>query len=201
MTTVDPEWLRLERGYVEGTRKGDPTAFGALYRALAGRLYQSVLLPRLGQRDAAEEALAETFRIALERIEGYADRGTGIYGWLATIGSHVAIDMHRKTARGERALSNLTALLGPLEVGQHDPDAPDEATRMQTLQRTTAEVMAQINPRYQRAIALRFLEGRERGACAELMEVKLGTFDVLLLRALRAFRETWLAHVGAAPEL
>ena len=48
-----------------------------------------------------------------------------------------------------------------------------------------------INPRYSRALTLRFLEDRPRADCAALLDVKLGTFDVLLLRAVRAFRAQW----------
>ena len=55
-------------------------------------------------------------------------------------------------------------------------------------------VLAAISPRYRRAIELRFLEDRPREQCAALLEVKLGTFDVLLLRALRAFRQAWEAR-------
>lgn len=199
-----PDWLALERGYIEGTRRGDRAAFAALYRALSGPLYRRVLLPRLGQRDAAEEALAETFRIALERLGSYADRGGSIYGWLATIGAHVAADVHRKQARSLRALTNLAGLLGPLmpEGLGEAADAPhDAAERERALSEATARVLAAINPRYRRAIELRFFEGRERAQCADAMEVRLGTFDVLLLRALRAFRESWLATAGAPPEL
>lgn len=197
---ADPDWLRHERAFIEGTRRGDREAFGALYRAHAPRLYRAVLLPRLGVRDAAEEALAETFRIALERIDTYADRGGSIYGWLSVIAANVATDMHRRNVRGERALTNLAALVP--EWAADRPDAAhDEAARMQTLRSTTSAVLAAINPRYRKAIELRFIDARERVDCADAMELKLGTFDVLLLRALRAFRETWLAHTGAAPEL
>jgi len=54
-----------------------------------------------------------------------------------------------------------------------------------------------MNPRYKRAIELRFLEERTRQECADVLEVKLGTFDVVLLRALRAFRKEWEALMGA----
>ena len=57
--------------------------------------------------------------------------------------------------------------------------------------------MDEINPRYKRALTLRFLEDRPRVECAELLEVKVATFDVLLLRALRAFRERWQAATTA----
>ncbi len=202
MPEADPDWLRHERAFIEGTRRGDREAFGGLYRAHAPRLYRAVLLPRLGVRDAAEEALAETFRVALERIDLYVDRGGSIYGWLATIAANIATDMHRRNARGERALTNLAALVPEWTTLADRPDAAhDEAARMHTLRATTSAVLAAINPRYRRAIELRFIDARERVDCADAMELKLGTFDVLLLRALRAFRETWLAQTGAAPEL
>ena len=51
-----------------------------------------------------------------------------------------------------------------------------------------------------RALELRFFEERARPECAEALGVKIGTFDVVLLRALRAFRREWTAAVGAAPE-
>ena len=41
-------------------------------------------------------------------------------------------------------------------------------------------------------------EGLATGYAAD--DVKLGTFDVLLLRALRSFRERWQEMVGAPPE-
>ena len=52
-------------------------------------------------------------------------------------------------------------------------------------------MLARLNPRYRRALELRFFEERSRQECAAALEVKLGTFDVLLLRALRAFRKEW----------
>ncbi len=62
-----------------------------------------------------------------------------------------------------------------------------------------ATALARINPRYRRALELRFFEDQDRDRCAAALEVKIGTFDVLLLRALRAFRAAWLD--SAAPEL
>lgn len=59
-----------------------------------------------------------------------------------------------------------------------------------------ARVLESINPRYRRAIELRFLEEQPREACATALGVTLGTFDVVLLRALRAFRAQWSAAIG-----
>jgi len=59
--------------------------------------------------------------------------------------------------------------------------------------------MQHLNERYRFAIELRFVEELSREECAARLGVKLGTFDVLLLRALRAFRKEWTARVGDPP--
>ena len=43
---------------------------------------------------------------------------------------------------------------------------------------------------------VRMLEDLPRAECARRMEIAIGNFDVLLLRALRAFRGAWVARHG-----
>ena len=91
---------------------------------------------------------------------------------------------------GAFVAAGFAALLGPLGG---DPVAPnDEGPDGDKLRAAVAAALGRINPRYRRALELRFFEERERGDCAAALEIKLGTFDVLLLRALRAFRAAWV---------
>ena len=68
--------------------------------------------------------------------------------------------------------------------------------RLQTLLQTADEsvvsnavlVLKTMNPRYAAVLRMRLLEDRDRHACAEALDVKLGTLDVLLFRACKAFR-------------
>lgn len=185
--------LRWERPLVQRARKGDQRAFGELYKRYAPLIFSRILLPKLGARGAAEDALAETFRTAFERLHQYEDQGRSIFSWLARIASNKAMDMHRARARSHRALSNFEGLLAPLR-GESERSPFDEVSHTEEraqLGQRIQEVLLSINPRYRRAIELRFLEGGSREACAEALEVKLGTFDVLLLRALRSFRKKW----------
>ena len=191
-------WLREERTLLAKAREGDREAVAALYRAFAPRLYARVLMPRLGNPQAAEDALSETFRVALERLEQYDDRGTSLYFWLSRIAINKATDMHRVKSRTRRALTSFEDLLAPLRPSAPRPEKQlVEAERDAVLKDTVSSVLERINPRYARAITLRFLEDRSREDCATRMEVKLGTFDVVLLRALRAFRREWEALLGA----
>jgi RNA polymerase sigma factor (sigma-70 family) len=201
VTFDDPAWLAEERRWLEGLARGEAGAFDRIFQAYAGPLYRRVLLPKLGDAAAAEDALAETFRKALERLGQFEDRGKGLWPYLATIASNVAHDVHRERARRGRALASFEALLAPLAgegapLPGDGPDGPDQAK----LRAAVAGVLGALNPRYRQAIELRFFAEHDREECARLMDVKIGTFDVLLLRALRSFRERWHAQVGAPPE-
>jgi RNA polymerase sigma-70 factor (ECF subfamily) len=192
-----PERLRWEAERVERARAGDRAAFAEIYRAYASSIFARVLLPKLGNREAAEDALAETFRTAFERLDGFEARGISLFFWLSRIATNKALDMHRAKATTGRALASFESLTAPLGEAPPDPgelfDLRGDALRVQKTVRT---VLERLNDRYRRAIELRFVEELPREACAAALEVKLGTFDVLLLRALRAFRKEWEAVVG-----
>ena len=143
-------------------KRGDRAAFQRLYQVMAPPMYARILLPRLGDPAAAEEALADTFARAVERLDSYQDRGGSIWSWLVAIAANRALDMHRERARDGRALAGYQALLGPVLA---DAEAPRD------------EALDQV---------------KLRAAVAAALDVKVGTFDVLLLRALRAFRAAWL---------
>lgn len=195
-------WLEHERALVLKARRGDRAAVATLYRTFAQRLYGAVLMPRLGDAQAAEDALSETFRTALERLDAFDDHGVSIYFWLSRIAMNKATDMHRVKARTRRALTSFEELLAPLRPSAPRPErALEEAERDHHLRDAVATVLERIHPRYREAIALRFLEDKSRQECAESLQVKLGTFDVLLLRSLRAFRKEWEALVGPAEQV
>jgi RNA polymerase sigma factor (sigma-70 family) len=198
VTFDDPAWLAKERQWLEALARGDARAFDRVFEAFAGPLYQRVLLPKLGDPAAAEDALAETFRKALERLPRFEDRGKGLWPYLATIATNLAHDVHRERARRGRALANFEALLAPLQ--DPTPPAPGEMPDQDKVRAAVAGVLEALNPRYRQAIELRFFAEHSREECARLLEVKVGTFDVLLLRALRSFRQRWQDIVGAPPE-
>jgi RNA polymerase sigma-70 factor, ECF subfamily len=189
VTFDDPAWLEEERRCLRELRRGDRAAFTRLYGAFAQPLFARVLLPRLGDRQAAEDVLAETFRIMIEKLDQYEDRG-------GTVAANKARDVERERARRGKALRGFAMLATPLFEGQA-PGPADDAGDAARLQAAVARVMDEINPRYRRALALRFIEDRPRVECAALLEVKVATFDVLLLRALRAFRERWQAATAS----
>ena len=149
-------------------------------------------MPRLGDPMAAEDALSETFRTAIENFDQFEDQGHGLFPWLSRIAHNKAMDLHRKRKTRERKLTHLFLLLGPLSAPLAGADDLLEFhANQQTLEQRVSACLTQITPRYRQAIELRFFQERSREDCAQLLEVKLGTFDVLLLRALRSFGKAW----------
>lgn len=149
-------------------------------------------MPRLANTAAAEDALAETFRSAIEKFGSYTPREAGLYPWLARIAANKAMDLHRARARSGRKLADLGRMLQPLlaPVAVAD-DLLELRADAEELQQRVEVALEGLNPRYRRALELRFLQEKSREECAQALEVKLGTFDVLLLRALRSFQKVW----------
>ncbi|MEO0601463.1 MAG: sigma factor-like helix-turn-helix DNA-binding protein, partial [Myxococcota bacterium] len=59
------------------------------------------------------------------------------------------------------------------------------------VRRHVERALDNMNARYARALRLRLLEDRSREECAELMDVTVGNFDVILHRAAKAFRKVY----------
>jgi RNA polymerase sigma factor (sigma-70 family) len=178
-----------ERVVIERLQAGDRTAFATLYRWYGEAIYRQAILPRLPWPEAAEDALRDTFRTALEKIGTYQIRDRSIFFWLHRIAVNKAIDVHRRRKRDHRLEQAVAE--EPAEVLHQHPDRPDRGLELQDLRRDVEISLSRINERYARALRLRLLEDRPRQECAELLGVKIGTFDVLLHRAAKAFRKEY----------
>ena len=170
-------------------------AVEALYKRYALDLYRRVILPRCLDRDLADEALAETFRTVMISHHEYVARPDGHFPWLARIAISKTMDVHRARARTSKALASFARLVHPLMPEAPSADAETRRREERALHAALHATLAELRPRYRRAIELRFFEERSRAECASLLDVSTPTFDVLLLRALRAFREAFEARV------
>lgn len=197
----EPDSRDVERRLVARVRAGDSRAWGELYDLHAASLYRRVLVPRLGDRTAAEDALSETFRTAIEKFDRYQEREVSFYFWLSRIAHNKAMDMHRARAMSGRKIADLRVMLEPLSsLTEGADDLLELAVSGREMEGLVSETLSALNPRYRRAIELRFFEEKGREECAAALEVKLGTFDVVLLRALRSFRERWENLIRARKE-
>jgi len=182
--------LDEEQRLVEEAQRGNLDAMRPLLERYAPPLYSTVILPRLGDAATAEDVLRDTLATAVEKINRFTWQGKTIYPWLRQIAINKVYDVHRASKRSRR-LADAMAQELPSET---DPDASPDAQMMAEEERTLHraridEALAGLNERYRTAIQLRLVEELAREECARRLEVTVGTFDVLLHRAVRAFRK------------
>ena len=188
-SVTDAPELEAERELCEKAKLGDRDALGRLLSTHGPRLYRSVLLPRLGSTALAEEALSLTYLRVVEHIERFTWQGVGIYPWLRVMSMRIALDQIR--ARKREILFDTADL--EREVDHAELEARDAATlEANDLAFARSRVVAlldRIHPRYAQAIRLRVLEQRPRAEAAAELGVAVGTFDVVLHRAMAALRK------------
>jgi RNA polymerase sigma-70 factor (ECF subfamily) len=184
-----PEELESERGLCEKARGGDRAALGALLERHGPRLYRAVLLPRLGNRALAEEALSLTYLRVVERIAQFEWQSVGIYPWLRVVALRIALDQLR--ARKREVLFEAADLEREIDQAERETrDAAElEARDLGVARARVASLLGRLHPRYSEAIRLRVLEERPRAEAAEKLGVSVGTFDVVLHRAMAALRK------------
>ena len=83
----------LDASLVAAARRGDRSAFGALYRRHA-RLVQAVLLARVAP-DSVADLVQDVFLIAMGRLQALRD-DSAFAPWLATIARRRAADWRRR---------------------------------------------------------------------------------------------------------
>ena len=195
-TTVELE-LEQEQRLVEEAQQGNLDAMRPILERYAGPLYGTVILPRLGDAASAEEVLRDTLATAVEKIRRFAWQGKSIYPWLRQIAINKVYDVHRQSKRSRRLAD---AMVHEIDV-ETDPASHADAQLIADQERRAHraridETLQQLQDRYRTAIELRLIQELSREDCARRLGVTIGTFDVVLFRAVRAFRK----HFGEYAE-
>ncbi|CAN5194292.1 hypothetical protein BH11MYX1_BH11MYX1_50120 [soil metagenome] len=157
-------------------------------------LFGTVILPRLGDAVSAEEVLRDTLATAVEKIRRFTWQGKSIYPWLRQIAINKVFDVHRQSKRSRR----LADAMAHEVATETDPDSHADAQLMADQERRAhrekiEQTMELLAERYRLAIELRLVQELSREECAKRLNITIGTFDVLLFRAVRAFRK----HFGS----
>ncbi len=175
---------------MEAYADGDDSAFGALYDALAPRLF-GLLLKQTGDRSRAEDLVQETM-LALHRSRGQFTRGADVLPWAFAIGRRLCIDRFRRQKIEDGfARDQAAGLDGTDSSGRAD----DELHARHLAQKVEATL--QRLPESQRtAFELIRTEGLSPAQAAEALGT---TVPAVKLRAHRAY-ERLRAEIGVATE-
>jgi RNA polymerase sigma-70 factor (ECF subfamily) len=199
-TTLELE-LAEEQRLVEEAQHGNLDAMRPILDRYATPLYSTVILPRLGDAASAEEVLRDTLATAVEKIRRFTWQGKTIYPWLRQIAINKVYDVHRQSKRSRRLAD---AMVHEVQT-ESDPDSHADAQLIADQERRVHRdrietTLLQLQERYRLAIELRLIQELSREECAQRLGVSLGTFDVVLFRAVRAFRKQFGdRQPGSAP--
>jgi RNA polymerase sigma factor (sigma-70 family) len=182
--------LDEEQRLVEEAQRGNLDAMRPILERYAQPLYATVILPRLGDAATAEDVLRDTLATAVEKINRFTWQGKSIYPWLRQIAINKVFDVHRASKRSRRLADAMAQELPSESDPDANPDAMMMAEEERTLHRARIDAaLGELPVRYKTAIELRLITELSREECARRLEVSVGTFDVLLHRAVRAFRK------------
>ena len=189
--------LEEEQRQVSEAQAGNLDAMRPILERYAKPLYGTVILPRLGDAASAEEVLRDTLATAVEKINRFTWQGKSIYPWLRQIAINKVYDVHRQSKRSRRLAD---AMVHEVPV-ESDPASHADAQLIADQERRSHreridETMGNLQERYRTAIELRLIQELPREECARRLGVTIGTFDVLLFRAVRAFRKHFGDHTG-----
>jgi RNA polymerase sigma-70 factor (ECF subfamily) len=181
--------LEEERAVILRLQEGDRSAAAVLYGWYGDPVYRQVVLPRLPNVDLANDCLADTFLTALTKIGSYRFQNVSIFFWLRRIAINKVMDLYRRQGR----LTELPETFSEDDgAGLGDsPPKPDRGLEVEDTRRMVETSLSQLNPRYSDVLRMRLLEERSREECADVLGVKVGTLDVLLHRATKAFRKVY----------
>ncbi len=185
---LQTQLLREKRAILRA-QGGDLAALEPVLAQHAEALFMCIL-GRVGDKSQAEDLLKDTFVTALERIANFTWQERSIYHWLRQIALNKALDHHRALGRRKRLCQALRDELSTMVDAVASAALSAEEERRIAQQRIEATFQG-LHTRYAQAIRLRLCEERSRLECATSLGISVETFDVLLFRAVRAFRKAY----------
>jgi RNA polymerase sigma-70 factor (ECF subfamily) len=182
---------------------GSGDAVAAAYDRHAAAVFATALR-LLGDRQAAEDVVQETFLALWNRAETYDMRLGSLSTWLTTIARHRAVDRLRAAARRPRVISlapaqdgqdgELEALERLISLGTDaetprdlDPAASYDVVELRAM---LARALAAMPPEERDVIALAYHEELTQTEIAVRLGWPLGTVKTRTRRGLRRLRET-----------
>jgi len=172
------------RELMQGVAAGSEPALLSLHRLTGDRLHR-IALGILGDWEAAEDVVADTFAQVWKRSETYnAERGQ-VLAWLSTIARNRAVDRLRRGALDASSLDDLTSAL-------HPPDGdgtPSQAAAGREHASKLRRAVRDLPSIQRRAIELAFFEGLSHAEVASTLGKPLGTVKTRIRAGLAAIRD------------
>lgn len=198
-------------GLIRAVASGDQTAAGRLLDRHRERLQRLVharldrrLVARVDPSDVVQEAMADAFRCLPDYVR---DRPLPFYPWLRQIALARLADAYRRHVVARRRSVDREQ-----DLQLSDASAAKLATRIlsqeagplrnllqRELQRCTQQAMAGLKEADREILLLRYLEGLDTRAAAEVLGISESAAKVRLVRSVRRLRKILDDELGNEP--
>jgi RNA polymerase sigma-70 factor (ECF subfamily) len=171
-----PELVLLERA-----RSRDADAFAELVGRYQDSL-ENVIFGYVRDRDRARDLVQEAVFRAFQNLDRYSSAHR-FSTWFFRIGINLAISHHRKARREQGGLETST-------VPDRGPEssALDRLVRREDVERL-GRALAELPPRYQEVLRMRYQEGRDCGEIARRLRTSANAVSIVIFRAKERLRE------------
>ena len=173
------EMTRDEDALVQRAKQGDPTAFAEIYVRHQPAIYRYIFY-RVDDVATAEDLTGEVFVRLVEKVDRFTYRGRPLLAWLYTIARNLVTDYHRHARRSL-----------PLSLEEQpitDLADPEKTVEHRLAQHRLAVAIARLTEDQRQVILLRFIEGLDNKAVAQILDKSVGAVKALQHRALAALR-------------
>ncbi|MGC9400143.1 MAG: RNA polymerase sigma factor [Anaerolineae bacterium] len=164
--------------------KGEPEAFGELYRRYVKRIY-NYHYRHTSDRVEAEDLTSRTFHKALRNLHRYQDQqGASFQSWLFRIAHNLVVNWYRDRSRHPQV--PLEAL-EPLATGRGNPRQAVEKAEEHTWLLRMIDALPEDR---KTLIVLKFVEHMTNAEIGEVLGKTEGAVKALYYRTLRDLRQT-----------
>lgn len=187
LSTLDPQQLKT---WLAATARHDRQAFRQLYDATSPKLF-GFALRILSKREAAEEALQESFISIWNNASGYQASLAAPMTWMTTIVRNKAFDLLRRADHAVEIDADLytegSMQQATEELAGQAPN-PLELVQLSENAAALAQCFKRLEGLHRQAIALAFYHDLSHGDVAEQMQLPIGTVKTWIRRGLEHLR-------------
>jgi RNA polymerase sigma-70 factor (ECF subfamily) len=172
---------------MEGVRRGDSQAIGALYDRYGGVIF-SLGLRMLGDRESTEELVQEVFLRAWRQAGSYQPTLGKLSTWLMGIARNLAVDeLRRRAARPKRTDGDADEQLG--RISATDEGDPVEQLWVTTRRQEVGRALAALPPPQRQVMELAYYSGLTQSEIAAKLGDPLGTVKTRMRLATQKLRD------------
>jgi len=173
--------VEAEEQIIERVKRGESSAFSALYTAYVGKIYRFIAL-KVSSVQEAEDLTHEVFLKALSNIRKYEKRGASFTSWLYEIARNKVID-HYRTKKVNVGLEVIDA-----EIVSEDVPLTQTLDNEFQNERVRQAILA-LPEEYQTVLILRFTEDLSPKEIAKIVGKSEGSIRVTQHRALERLKQ------------